>query len=118
MNEVLLKKHAHLTVGMTDDHMYKSDMNAFHFTMQNFKGDWLTLKNGFLPDMSLGGIFEGMEHLRYFEMHSVIATKLQPMDDIFASLAKVQTLIGLKIVCKEIDIYAKRDSPDKSVGDA
>jgi len=96
---VLLKKHAHLTIGMSDDHMYKCDKNAFHFAMQSFKGEWLTLKNGFLPDTSLPGIFQGMERLKYFEMQSVIVTKVKPMDDIFAALAKVPTLIGLKIVC-------------------
>lgn len=105
LNEVLSKKHGHLTIGMSDEHMYKGDKNAFSIAMQSFKGDWLTLKNGFIPDASLPGIFQGMDRLRYFEMQSVAVTKVKPMDDIFAALAKVPSLIGLKIVCKERDTY-------------
>jgi hypothetical protein len=82
---------------MTDEHMYKGDANAFEVAMQNFKGEWLTLENGFLPNKSMSNIFVNCDRLRYFEMRSVEVNKVRQMDDILRSLANVPTLIGLKI---------------------
>ena len=97
LNEVFLKNFKHLTLSMTDVHMYKGDANAFEVTMQNFKGEWLTLENGFLPNKSMSNIFVNCDRLRYFEMRSVEVNKVRQMDDILRSLANVPTLIGLKI---------------------
>ncbi len=97
LNEVFLKNFKHLTLSMTDEHMYKGDANAFEVAMQNFKGEWLTLENGFLPNKSMSNIFVNCDRLRYFEMRTVEVNKVRQMDDILRSLANVPTLIGLKI---------------------